>query len=321
MTKVEYNANLFSYALRLYFYNLHWQYFLTPIRYTIKAFDRYDSLYIAHDNGLQYGLLRLFKKLGKKTYLYEEGIGNYVGTNLHSGIKQKVKNIGYLLNLPSGFLGESRYVDTILLQYPQLVNRDNTIVHHKLKKTTKTLPSYLREKNSKKELAELFPVNEMSKILTDNSKHQRKKIILILTEPRVSGLTWNHDITLKEIEYFRAIIKRETKHGKIAFIKQHPRDSRDLKSAFAANESVYFVHNAIPIEMLGLFENNIEKISVYSYGCTAILNLWKIFGTKLEIFFLVHPHNERKNLDTKIFTFFKNIGLPMVGDVPMQTLT
>ena len=131
-----------SYFYRILFYYHYWGPFVESLDLPLKD---YYKLYIAHDSVLcEYALAKYFNRRKKEVILHEEGYGNYVSTNSHLGLKRVLKTVSHLFGIPGDHLGRLRFVNKILLQYPELVSRKAPkALSRKIESLPNVLSSYL----------------------------------------------------------------------------------------------------------------------------------------------------------------------------------
>jgi len=174
-----------NFVQKFWFYN-HWKRLLPNIKIN---YDDYDSLYFAHEGvATEYAIMRRFKRDGKMTIIYEEGYGNYVNINTHKFLKRFLKESSHLFNIPGSYIGELKFVDKVLLQYPEIAKRLNLPISRKVEKLPMTLNTFLSDPVIQEEFKKLFP--DIPELPTNSVS----EVFLILGESFLSKIAHNNFI-------------------------------------------------------------------------------------------------------------------------------
>jgi len=272
------NAGLNS-LQKLFFYH-NWRPLLPA---SISSYDEYDGLFLAHDGvATEYGIMRQFNAQGKHATVYEEGFGNYVCTNDHTdNATRLLKRLAHWFRLPGDHIGRLQYIDTVLLQWPEILTRDRT---NPLKKKARALPLTLREFLSRDQIREemetLYPELEVL-----SSSVQKGNAVAIL----LGDLWW--DVVPNREQYVRSLLGRipliTGTHLDRIFIKQHPGEMKVLEPL--GNE-VGFIPKRLPLELFFLAaKGKIKDLFLLSFGSTAILNLHELLSKECRVHILILP--------------------------------
>lgn len=254
---------------KVYFYN-KWMNLIPQLGIN---YNEYDILFIAHDSvAVEYGIMRYFNKQNKKIILYEEGYANYVDVNAYNFVKHYLKEKAHLFNIPGSYMGRLKFVDKILLQYPELVNKMNLPIAKKVYELPIKLSEFINYVETQEELSKLFP--EMSKLPKKNSS----KISLFLGESSISNKIKNN--------YIKNIIKyinNNSSHEDMVFIKQHP--GKDNEHSIIPSNDYIVIPKIIPIELFSIYiyKNNIKSLCIYTFGSAAAINLYLLLKNNCNV--------------------------------------
>jgi hypothetical protein len=252
---------------KYYFYQ-SWRKFLPSM---FQDISRYSEVFLAHDFvAVEYAIMRKFSGEGKKVTIFEEGYGNYINNSTHETLYMKtLKRFSPWMGLPGGYIGSLRWIDEIWVQRPHLIQEDP---HNPLRFKTKALPMSLKDfleiPAITDELYLLFP--ELRDV--DSWVQGHDVISVVLTE------SW-HDFIDHRDQYIDEIIAKVNESlndtDALIFIKQHPGESKTIVSA---SEQVALLPKQLPFELLYLvmMRNQIRKVNLFSFGSTAILNLYDL---------------------------------------------
>ncbi|MBB6671688.1 hypothetical protein [Cohnella nanjingensis] len=257
--------------VRKFFFYQHWRKLLPPVLADIAD---YDEAFVAHDFvAVEYAIIRNFASAGKRASLYEEGFGNYINNSTHTKWHMKLlKKIAPMLGLPGGYFGSVRWIEAIWLQRPGLILADR---RNPLRRKARHLPlafsAFLELPEIAKECYALYP--ELAEI--DALVAGQEVISVILTDPFLDEMP-------DRPGYVREML------GKVAqatgddrspvFLKQHPGE----KLAVDADEGRFAIlPKQLPSELLYLIivKHKIRKLNLFSFGSTAILNLYDLCRT------------------------------------------
>jgi len=292
-----------NFIQKFWFYN-HWERLLpnTGINY-----DDYDSLYFAHEGvATEYAVMRKFKRDGKAAIIYEEGYGNYVNINTHRSFKSFLKEFSHLFNIPGSYIGKLKFVDKILLQYPDIVIKGRLPIAKKVDKLPMSLDRFLSDAKIQEELDKLFPCT------LNFSSNIASEISLILGETFLSEIEDTHFI-----ENTIQLVETDSRAGSIIVFKPHPGETRDYSILHRKNLVV--ISKILPIEMLYIYAlRNCKKLCIYTFGSTAAINLYNLLKNvcKPEIIILMSnkiPYETEAMLDR-----FKKLAKSL--DIEYQTL-
>lgn len=245
---------------KFWFYN-NWQRILPAININ---YNDYDGLYFAHEGvAVEYAIMRKFKKDRKTATIYEEGYGNYININTHNSVKSFLKSISHLFNIPGSYIGRLKFVDRILLQYPEVAKKLNLPILRKVEKLPITLPMFLRDPTIQKELKNLFPS------IPALPKNYNLDAFLILGESYLSDIGYG-DFIEKIVDYIKSSFSEERP---IIFFKQHPGEF--LTPATLPITNLIIIPAILPIEMFYSYvlNNGIKTLHIYTFGSTAVINL------------------------------------------------
>lgn len=260
-SKLNRFSNMLNIIQKFYFYN-RWNNFVPQFGIN---FNEYDKLYFAHDGvATEYGIMRYFKKLRKKTIIYEEGCGNYINVNSHNFIKSFLKEIAHLFNIPGSYIGRTKFVDKILLQYPEIVIKMNLPIAKKVDKLPMQLKDFINCLEIQEELYKLFP--DILKL----PKQEASEVSLFLGESFLSDLI-NSSLIKNIIEF----IRNDSCFKNIIFLKQHPGEIKDYP-IFSLDNNTIMIPKIVPIELFLTYvcKNNIKSLCIYTFGSTASINLY-----------------------------------------------
>ncbi|QJD87198.1 glycosyltransferase family 52 [Cohnella herbarum] len=250
---------------------------------SLADISHYEEVFLAHDFvAVEYAIIRKFNKEGKRSYLYEEGFGNYINNSTHTKWHMRfLKKIAPWFGLPGGYFGSLKWITSVWLQRPELIMSDRK---NPLRNKTKALPisfkEYLQMPQIIDECYRIYP--ELYEI--DRSLKDKKSMTIVLTEPFIDEIA-------ERKNYLEEILARvdETVKDKITpiFFKQHPGEQLSLEGM---SEQVVSLPKKLPIELLYLvmIKNDIRKVNVFSFGSTAVLNLFDLCKSdeSLDIFII-----------------------------------
>jgi hypothetical protein len=231
----------------------------------------YSEVFLAHDFvAVEYAIMRKFSGEGKKVTLFEEGYGNYINNSTHESYFMKfLKRFSPWLGLPGGYIGSLKWIDSIWVQRPDLIREDaKNPLRLKINQLPMELKDFLQIPEIIRELNQMYP--ELSEIDTWVTGHE--VISVVLTE------SWHDHIDNRE-QYVDQIIAKvnESIHAQesLIFIKQHPGESMQIETS---SKQVVLLPKQLPFELLFLtmMKNNISKVHLFSFGSTAILNLYDL---------------------------------------------
>nr|WP_255807695.1 polysialyltransferase family glycosyltransferase [Cohnella mopanensis] len=245
--------------------------------------EQYSEVFLAHDFvAIEYAIIRKFHKEGKRSYLYEEGFGNYINNSTHSKWHmQLLKRIAPRLGLPGGYFGSLKWINSVWLQRPELIVSDRK---NPLRNKTKALPlsfkEYLQMPQIVEECYRIYP--ELHEV--DNFLKGREMMAIVLTEPFLDDIADRKG-------YLEEIVARVGETVKLddapLFFKQHPGEKLSIEGM---SERIVALPKKLPIELLYLvmIKNDIRKVNIYSFGSTAILNLFDLCKSEesLDIFII-----------------------------------
>jgi len=256
---------------KLLFYKRFW----TFLPKSIHDYSDYCRLYFAHDGVLmEYALMRIFAVQGKETIIYEEGFGNYVSVNLHvTPIRYVLKEVAHLLGLPGSYIGRSRYVKTILLQRPDLLEPENP-VKQKAKPLPLPLRDFLARRHILDEMVHLYP-----ELLELKSRISWGDAVALLL-----GESWWDSIPDK-LHYLRSIIATMKAVmdacSTTILLKQHPGEKARIDEA---SLGVELVPKRLPVELLApIFYTRRRPVYIFSFGSTAVFNLCTLLADSVDI--------------------------------------
>ncbi|WP_123041895.1 polysialyltransferase family glycosyltransferase [Cohnella candidum] len=254
--------------LRKYFFYHGWKKLLPSVLADTSA---YSEVFVAHDFvAVEYAIMRKFGSENKPVYLYEEGFGNYINNSTHSRWHMRMlKRMAPLLGLPGGYFGSLRWIDSVWLQRPALIQQDR---QNPIRKKTRGLPMtfnrFLAIPRIVEECYRLYP--ELSEI--DRQVAGLKEMSVVLTDSFLDTVpdraAYVRDMKAKVDE---AVGRSDAP----MFIKQHPGEKRDID---AVPGKILTLPKKLPCELLYLviLKNGIRKINLFSFGSTAILNLYDL---------------------------------------------
>lgn len=256
--------------IRKYFFYHRWGQSLPSLFANISD---YSEAFIAHDFvAIEYAIMRKFDSEGKRVRLYEEGFGNYIDNSTHTRWYMKLlKRMAPKLGLPGGVFGSVKWIESIWLQRPQLFVTDGSrSLKNKARPLPMTLKEFLRTPQIAEELYWIYP--ELREI--DRQVAGRDEMTVVLTEPFIDNIE-------KRQEYLDEILRRvndtlrDRDPSEPVFFKQHPGELSPLES-FSGQVSL--LPKGWPIELLYLvvLKHDIRKLNLFSFGSTAILNLYDL---------------------------------------------
>jgi hypothetical protein len=180
-----------------------------------------------------------------------------------------LKRVSPLLGLPGGYIGSLKWVNSVWVQHFELIIEDRkNQIRHKVKQLPLKLKDFLGNPEIVKELNMIYP--ELMEIARRVQGHDI--ISVILTE------SW-HDNILNRNQYMNQFIEKVTAsvNNVISpiFIKQHPGESMPIETN---SNQIEVLPKKLPIELLYLImmSNKIQKVNLYSFGSTAILNIYDL---------------------------------------------
>ncbi|MDO7975857.1 MULTISPECIES: polysialyltransferase family glycosyltransferase [Petrotogaceae] len=267
-----------SYIKKVIYYN-KWN----KIYNELESFKKYDQLFIAHDTVLvEYAFMRYFKKMDKNVFLYEEGVDNYKNINFKSNYLLKyIKKFSNLLNIPGDALGKSKFVDEIFLQNPEIAKNNLKSINKKIKKIPLSLDKLLNDESFIEHLNIIF--DKMKDITLDSDS---ETINIFLGDPNIFKIS-----QLKSLRnYFYNNINNES----TLYIKQHPAEKKRYVMNLSNND-LYIPQN-IPIEIFSskMIKNNIKTLNVFSFGSTALINLYQLLKGNIKMNFYIFKTNDLK---------------------------
>jgi len=274
-SKLKRSSDTLNIIQKIYFYN-NWMNFIPQLGIN---YNEYDVLFFAHDSVLvEYGIMRYFKKQNKKTILYEDGLTNYTDVNAYKDentynfVKYCLKEKAHLLNMPGSHLGKLKFVDKILVQYPELVNKMNLPTAKKVDKLPMKLSEFINCVEIQEELYKLFP--EMLKLPKPNTS----RVSLFLGESSPLDIIKN-----SYIENIIKFIKNNSCHEDMIFVKQHP--GKDNEYSIIPSSDFIVIPKVIPIELflIYIYTNNIKSLCIYTFGSSAALNLYLLLKNDCDV--------------------------------------
>jgi hypothetical protein len=252
---------------KYHFYH-SWRKFLPAV---FEDISMYSEVFLAHDFvAVEYAIMRKFGSEGKKVTIYEEGYSNYINNSTHETLIMKgLKKISPWLGLPGGYFGSLRWVDSVWVQRPHLIkeDRDNPI-RFKAKPLPMELTDFLQLPEIIEEMYILFP--ELAEIDAHVQGHE--VISVVLTE------SW-HDQMEDRAQYVEQIVAKINdvveQQESLIFFKQHPGENLPLQWN---SDQIVLLPKQLPFELLYLImkKNRLQKVNLFSFGSTAILNLFHL---------------------------------------------
>lgn len=252
---------------KYHFYH-SWRKFLPPI---MEDISMYSEVFLAHEFvAVEYAIMRKFSSEGKKVTLYEEGYSNYINNSTHETLIMKgLKKFSPWLGLPGGYFGSLKWVDSVWVQRPHLIREDReNPIRFKAKPLPMELTDFLQLPKIMDEMYILFP--ELAEIDANVQGHE--VISVVLTE------SW-HDQMVDRDQYVEQIITKindvNQDQESLIFFKQHPGESLPMQWV---SEQVVLLPKQLPFELLYLImkKNKLKKVNLFSFGSTAILNLYHL---------------------------------------------
>jgi hypothetical protein len=254
--------------VKKYYFYRSWRKFLPSI---LDDISEYSELFLAHDFvAVEYAALRYFSSKGKRVTIFEEGFGNYINNSTHVKLHMKfLKRISPWLGLPGGYIGSLKWVDSVWVQRPEVIIEDKkNKLRHKVKHLPLKFKDFLRLPAIIEELNLIYP--ELKEI--GQSVQGMDVITVILTE------SW-HDYITDRDHYIDQMVEKVTLSINDAnspiFIKQHPGETRPIETNY---KQISIIPKKIPIELLYLImmSNKIQRVNLFSFGSTAILNIYDL---------------------------------------------
>ncbi|MBW5448338.1 hypothetical protein GE107_20045 [Cohnella sp. CFH 77786] len=262
----EYKLSL--HPLRKYFFYHNWRKRLPPV---LSDISPYSEVFVAHDFvAVEYAIMRKFGSENKRAYLYEEGFGNYINNSTHSSWHMRLlKRVAPWFGLPGGYFGSLKWIDSVWLQRPGLITSD---ARNPIRKKTRGLPldfnQFLGIPRIVEECYRIYP--ELREI--DRQVAGLDTISVVLTDPFLDEVP-NREPYIWEMKgkVDEAIGRRDIP----MFIKQHPGEKKSIE---AVPGQILTLPKKLPSELLYLviLKNNLRKINLFSFGSTAILNLYDL---------------------------------------------
>jgi hypothetical protein len=254
--------------LKKYYFYRSWRKFLPPI---LSDYSEYSELFLAHDFvAVEYAILRHFSSEGKRVTIFEEGFGNYINNSTHTKLHMKfLKRLAPLLGLPGGYIGSLKWVNSVWVQRPELIINDaKNQLRHKVEQLPLKLKDFLGMPEIIKELNMIYP--ELMEI--DRKVQGHDIISVVLTE------SWHDDISNRNQymdQFLEKVSASVNKANSPIFIKQHPGESMPIETN---SNQIEVLPKKLPIELLYLImmRNKILKVNLYSFGSTAILNIYDL---------------------------------------------
>jgi len=259
---------------KIFFYQ-DWQKLLPS---SLKNWDSYESLYIAHEGvATEYGIMKKFYEFKKPVIMYEEGFGNYINVNQHQNIfKRMLKEVSHLFGIPGSYLGRLKYVDKVLVQRPDIIiNEKHNPIRKKVVRLPISLSEFLLLPNIRKEMNNIFP--QLDELLLQIEGIN--KISLFLGESYNAKLKNYQGYMDKIIE----LVEDSSKDVDAIFIKQHPGDDKMLEFG-NRDKKIILIPKILPIELLyALFNEKLKLLKVFTLGSTAAINLHNLFLNQCDI--------------------------------------
>ncbi|MCD9023660.1 alpha-2,8-polysialyltransferase family protein [Cohnella silvisoli] len=263
-----------------YFFYQSWSRYLPG---TLSDISPYTEVFLAHDFvAVEYAIIRKFSSEGKRSTLYEEGFGNYINNSTHKSWHMKLlKRLAPWFGLPGGYFGSLKWINSVWLQRPELIVSDNkNPLRHKTRSLPMAFKDFLHDPGIMKECYAIYP--ELHEI--DRWLNGKDTMTVVLTEPFV-------DEVADRGKYFAEIIAKVNltigSEDTLVFFKQHPGEQLPIE---AISSQIMPLPKKLPIELLYLVitKNNIRKVNMFSFGSTAILNLYDLCKTNesLDIFII-----------------------------------
>lgn len=253
--------------LRKYFFYHNWPKLL-PVE--LHDISNYAEVFVAHDFvAMEYAVIRKFSSEHKPVNLYEEGFGNYINNSTHTRWYMRLlKWVAPWFGLPGGYFGSLKWIDAVWLQRPLLVttNRRNP-VRRKARGLPLSFDQFLGLPAFGEECDRLYPeLREMDRQIAGN-----EAIAVVFTEPFLDEVP-ERSKYLREIQnkVYETLGSREVP----LFFKQHPGERRSVE----ADGGKLTLPKKLPGELLYLVmrRNGVRKIHLFSFGSTAILNLYDL---------------------------------------------
>jgi hypothetical protein len=254
--------------LEKYHFYHSWRRFLPGV---MEDISMYSEVFLAHEFvAVEYAIMRKFSSEGKKVTLYEEGYSNYINNSTHETLFMKgLKKFSPWLGLPGGYFGSLKWVDSVWVQSPHLIRKDHeNPIRNKAKPLPMELTDFLQHPKIMEELYILFP--ELAEI--DAYVQGHEVISVVLTE------SW-HDQMADRNEYVEQIVTKINEVNQdqksLIFFKQHPGENLPMQSE---SEQIVILPKQLPFELLYLImkKNKLKKVNLFSFGSTAILNLYHL---------------------------------------------
>ncbi len=246
--------------------------------------NQFDELYISTEFGLEYFFAKKFYKEGKNVILYEDGYANYVNVNKHKNLLYFFKNLAYVFNYPSSYLGSLKYIQEIRLSMPNKYVGKKRIQNKIDYKQPLNIFSFI---NNKKYQDILFKQYRLSDLRLELKN--KKRISILLTSPNIGGSTKDNDLS---VEYYKRIIDKMvySKKYDLVILKKHPTEKFEIKTDLY--ENVIEIDQKIPVEMFFLIIDQNQIIDTYTFGSAAVINLHLYRKGKVNIFIIPHVYKE-----------------------------
>ncbi len=262
----------------------------------LTNFNDFSQLFIAHDSvAIEYAFMRFFDRMNKKVFLYEEGAGNYVNINSHKNFITKIlKKYAYIFNIPGEFLGQSKFINKIYLQFPEIAKKNVKPLSNKIKEIPLKLADLLKDNSFVQHMNFLFNISNEIKLPSKD-----KKIDLFLGSPIINN--GNHLKLLKE--YFQ----ENMNNNDLLYIKQHPGEKYAYNIKLHMKE--YHIPQNWPIELLSLklLENNVQYLNIYSFCSTSLINFYSLLKDEIQINFYIFNINDLNDSDRVPFYRFLHL--------------
>lgn len=262
----EYKLNL--HPLRKYFFYHAWRKTLPAELSDISA---YSEVFVAHDFvAVEYAIMRKFGSENKPAFLYEEGFGNYINNSTHTSWHMRLlKRLAPWFGLPGGYFGSVRWIESVWLQRPGLIMSDaRNPLRSKTRGMPQTFERFLALPHIVEECYSLYP--ELHDI--DRQVAGLDTISVVLTDHFLDEVP-DREQYIKDMKakVDEAVGNRDAP----MFIKQHPGEKLAIDNV---RNSIMTLPKKLPSELLYLviLKNKIRKINLFSFGSTAILNLYDL---------------------------------------------
>jgi hypothetical protein len=275
----EYKLGL--HPLRKYLFYHGWRKMVPPVLSDISA---YSEVFVAHDFvALEYAVMRKFSSENKPVHLYEEGFGNYINNSTHTRWHMRLlKRAAPWFGLPGGYFGSVKWIDSVWLQRPGLITSDRS---NPIRRKTRGMPLafnlFLDIPHIIEECYRIYP--ELHEIDLQIEGHDT--ISVILTDPFLDEMP-DRPACIREMQDKVNAVLGHTAEAPL-FIKQHPGEKLSVDGI---GGRMLTLPKKLPCELLYLIilKNQIRKINLFSFGSTAILNLYDLCRTdnNMDIFII-----------------------------------